>query len=1218
MKIAKIIILLATVVSFLFADSPEKYSRVSINVPDKSILEKIWKTGIDYEGSSGKLGGRMEFIAGSFELQQLRNEGISYSIVKDDISKISSEGYANGPANALGFGYGSMGGFYTFTEVEQQLDSMHALYPLLITEKEAIGSSQEGRNIWTVKISDNPETDEENEPEVLYTALHHAREPAGMMSVIYYMWWLLENYGKDSQATYLVNNRQMWFIPVVNPDGYAYNQSLYTPPSNFGYWRKNRRINEDGSRGVDLNRNYGPEYMWNSPYGGSSTVPSSDTYRGTSPFSEPEIFAIQGFIWFHNIKTCLNYHTYSNLLVYPWGYEHHETDDSLTFREFAFYLVEENRYLSGRDEETVNYVTRGGSDDFMYGDLSKPKIFAMTPEVGTSGFWAPTNEILPLAQENLTANIYLSYVAGQYTSLKTYDIKDKNGDGFLQPGEDFDLLAIVKNMGLGDAKNLHIKISENSPYFDFKTSEFVISNLIARSESTFAFPGSVSNTNISSAHADIFLHFSDSLGYSKDDTVTIFLGTPQIILADSGNEGMSNWTIVGDWGITGDAHTPPSAFTDSPGSDYPENQDASMIHTNNINLYGYKYCQLRFWTKWAIEPTFDFGQIEISTNGGLNWITQKTSLSHRGSGRGKQASGTWGYDGFTPGLDWIEQQIDLTPYINNMMRLRFSLYSDASSVRDGWYIDDIRIYGYRSEVSFLSISDNGVNSEGLIFGEAGSATDGLDPDLGEAELSPKPPAGTFDIRWKIDGTNGSKSNYQDTLSISNPNNIFVAEFQPGSSGYPIILCWNPAYLKHGGWHLRDGFTHGSLFNLNMWFDTTFAITDTAIKSVEIIHTQEETLNITNLSGWNLMSLPVITPDRVKAKLYPTAITDAFAYEGSYVTAETLNYHQSYWIKFADSDTTSLAGIPIVGDSIDVPPGWWMIAGLGCPVLIEQMVCNPPPCRPFVFRGVYSTELTINPGEGFWIKGPLTLSYKCIHPFSGTQTTRDIDIDHCLNKIAFENEDGKTSNIYFTENSTTIESEQSFELPPRPPEGSFDVRFRSNRYIDHFSPEGKTQELGISLQSTKGPIIVSWEISRENRSIFEICQESENGWKQTLVGNGKLILPDGGNRNLVLKQKSTEEIPHRFSVEQNYPNPFNPTTTISFNIPQPSVVNVTVFNTIGQTVAVLADRKLYPAGQVHLTFTSNNLPSGVYYYSVDAQGVDGNKTFKLTKKMILLQ
>ncbi|MCB9247636.1 MAG: hypothetical protein H6613_03425 [Ignavibacteriales bacterium] len=118
-----------------------------------------------------------------------------------------------------------MGGYYTYNEVVQLLDTLQMLYPNLISVKDSIGKSVEGRTIWAVKISDNPDI-EENEPQIFYNSLIHAREPEGMMSLIYFMDYLLENYGKDEEVTYLVNNQELYFVPVVNPDGYVFNEEM--------------------------------------------------------------------------------------------------------------------------------------------------------------------------------------------------------------------------------------------------------------------------------------------------------------------------------------------------------------------------------------------------------------------------------------------------------------------------------------------------------------------------------------------------------------------------------------------------------------------------------------------------------------------------------------------------------------------------------------------------------------------------------------------------------------------------------------------------------------------------------------------------------------------------------------------------------------------------------------------------------------------------------
>ena len=131
-----------------------------------------------------------------------------------------------------------------------------------------------------VELSDHPGVDE-GEPEVLITSVHHAREPAGLTTVLYTLWYLLEQYGADPEVTYLLDHRRLFVVPVLNPDGYVYNET--TNPNGGGYWRKNRR-NNGGSFGVDLNRNYG--YEWGYDDVGSSPSPSSETYPGPAPFSD--------------------------------------------------------------------------------------------------------------------------------------------------------------------------------------------------------------------------------------------------------------------------------------------------------------------------------------------------------------------------------------------------------------------------------------------------------------------------------------------------------------------------------------------------------------------------------------------------------------------------------------------------------------------------------------------------------------------------------------------------------------------------------------------------------------------------------------------------------------------------------------------------------------------------------------------------------------------
>jgi hypothetical protein len=297
--------------------------------------------------------------------------------------------------------------------VQAKLDEMRANYASLITARQSIGASHENRQTWMVKISDNADQNED-EPEMLYTSLTHAREPQGMAVCLYYMFYLLENYGIDPEVTYLVNTRELYFIPVVNPDGYVRNQT--TNPSGGGMWRKNRRNNGDGSFGVDLNRNY--SYNWGANNQGSSPNPSSDTYRGPSAFSEPETQAIRQFHQGRHIFNAFHYHTYGNYEIHPFGLASNtlppEPDRSL-FQLYGGQIIAMNGYALGNSWATVGYGVNGDACDWSYGEVvEKNKVFAFVPEVGGpgDGFWPAPSRIFPLAQANVGPNLYYAWITG--------------------------------------------------------------------------------------------------------------------------------------------------------------------------------------------------------------------------------------------------------------------------------------------------------------------------------------------------------------------------------------------------------------------------------------------------------------------------------------------------------------------------------------------------------------------------------------------------------------------------------------------------------------------------------------------------------------------------------------------------------------------------------------------------------------------------------------
>ncbi|MGK0364950.1 MAG: carboxypeptidase T, partial [Saprospiraceae bacterium] len=332
-----IILVLCLFAAFGLQAQQDIYSRAKVKLsPEKSAFQ-LARLGFDI--SHGQYAPAKHFISefSQEELELIRSAGFETVVLiadlkahfltqqSDDTAQLRDEDcFDDSPSpydqyvTPENYTDGSMGGYLTYAEMLDVLDDMAAQYPNLISARTPLSTQTiEGNDIFWIRLSDNPTTDEDTEPEVLYTALHHAREPNSMSQMIYFLWYMLENYDTDPEVQYLVDNVEMYFVPCVNVDGYLYNEQ--TDPDGGGFWRKNRRVNEDGTFGVDLNRNYG--YEWGINDTGSSPNPDGQTYRGTAPFSEPEAQAIKDFCEEHEFQIAHNYHAYGNLLIHPWGYD---------------------------------------------------------------------------------------------------------------------------------------------------------------------------------------------------------------------------------------------------------------------------------------------------------------------------------------------------------------------------------------------------------------------------------------------------------------------------------------------------------------------------------------------------------------------------------------------------------------------------------------------------------------------------------------------------------------------------------------------------------------------------------------------------------------------------------------------------------------------------------------------------------------------------------
>jgi len=307
-------------------------------------------------------------------------------------------------------------GYHDYAEMTAEINKIVADHPTIARKIVLPTKSFEGRDIIVLKISDNVATDE-NEPEVLYNAHQHAREHLTVEMALFLANTYTDDYGRDARVTNVVNSREIWIMPDVNPDGGEYDIAT----GSYRSWRKNRQPNTGTSAvGTDLNRNWG--FNWGC-CGGSSGSPSSDTYRGTSAFSAPETRALRDFVQsrrinnVQQIKANIDFHTYSQLILWPFGYTTANTapglnaDQEATFRTIGVEMSRTNGFTPEQSSDL--YITDGDSIDWMWGSQG---IWAYTFELypgsfGGGGFYPPDEVIGRETTRNRTASLILAEYA---------------------------------------------------------------------------------------------------------------------------------------------------------------------------------------------------------------------------------------------------------------------------------------------------------------------------------------------------------------------------------------------------------------------------------------------------------------------------------------------------------------------------------------------------------------------------------------------------------------------------------------------------------------------------------------------------------------------------------------------------------------------------------------------------------------------------------------
>jgi len=375
-------------------------------VKSASLVKRLQEIGLDL---LLELNNRIYIVATPSDLEHLRVENIPFLFETTKFYPFSQkELFPQGGIN---------GKYHSYRELREELSDLQKRYPRQ-AKVYILGDSLEKRHIYALKISDNVALDEE-EAEVLFLGCHHAREWISVEVPLLFGKYLLENYDQSPEVKQLVDQSEIWLVPLVNPDGLEYSIHFYR------YWRKNRRLNSDGSYGVDLNRNYG--YKWAYDDTGSSPLPYSAVYRGIAPFSEPETKAIQDLFLKKDFQVLITYHSFSQVILYPWGYTKEPAKEHDKLQQIAAKMAEYiqqvngNFYEYGQSGQTL-YLTNGDTTDWAYGTSSIPSYTIELPPVDelSGGFFNSEEEIDRIFQENLPAMLYLvNFSIQNYESQKS-------------------------------------------------------------------------------------------------------------------------------------------------------------------------------------------------------------------------------------------------------------------------------------------------------------------------------------------------------------------------------------------------------------------------------------------------------------------------------------------------------------------------------------------------------------------------------------------------------------------------------------------------------------------------------------------------------------------------------------------------------------------------------------------------------------------------------
>lgn len=732
-------------------------------------------------------------------------KGSVSSVVQDNIIQYAGSSEINWvqPTN---FHFGTMGNCLTISEMLTELDEMNSYdgtnglnivsakqdaspsgqttwgNPLnTITNNGLTYSGQTGakwdpQTIYYIRITGNESATPENtKPQILFTSMIHSREVSALMNNIYFMWYLIENYNSDPAVTELVDNNELYFVPVVNPDGLRWNEHLSS--SGGGMQRKNCRPNTGGTtsttstRGVDLNRNF--DYFWDYNDIGSSYQETYSDYRGPSAASEPETQIMVDFITKpgRSFKTGVWNHSYANSVPHPYG----GVPTLSSGREDEFYRWHEemtryNRYLYGA---TIFYESNGLPDDWMLGGNpdnngstgSGQAILATTPEHGSTSFWPSNANVTLNAERSMRISFATAYYGGKYAKL--HDLTQSNITSTTNANLDFGIERIGQT-----GSDFTVTITPISSNITGVTQAGTETGMAALEQRTVTAQLQLDSGILANEKIEYNVKLSNDNGIIYEADFEKYYNPSLLFDHDPDTDGLTGWTQSGGWNNTSsDAYSATDALS---AGTHSNNATRTLTTTNSFDFSSSNEVLIQFYSKWDLERNYDYVEVLGSTNGSTwqsltgNYTKPEatsTTTNHDNKSTGSTfQSGSDGqiYDGDRMD-NWVMEEFLIDASNNSFLfesataQIRFNYKTDASNVSenytttsDGFFIDDFKIISV--QIPCVEAVPIGLNASSVGATSATISWDAI-------------PSATYDLRYRVTGS-GSWIDISDIVTNS--------------------------------------------------------------------------------------------------------------------------------------------------------------------------------------------------------------------------------------------------------------------------------------------------------------------------------------------------------------------------------------------------------------------------------------------------------------------